>query len=1711
MTKYIKIQLFRKEANNLDKKTKKITIICNSSYFDDNYHEDAYSHYNQFLRSNEDYPEDYPEDYLEDKEGSNRIYSDDSDSEELDEDQNEQQDRIDESFEEIVKANQELIDKDIKENKKKKRINYKHYANLDPTYEYTELDMYVNMVHYRIFLSTVETFKNIVDEYFTFDDVREHGIELALKKTVYYRKYYTKDRILRYKLYKKFKTYRVIISQILSHIANVYFNYIYWFIIVQYRCLKIFLNFLIANAYLIFIDYPKALAIQYLTIKDKILLYSILYFEFITVLTFSIKVENKKFKASSDDYEMNNLMMRRRDLLTKRHRDTLPFVIKSDKKQISLKDVQLKRKKSIGTENFSYIYKGMQYFSRIRRRIGRIHYYKRRRYKRKFFVTKNPLYKRYIKNIINIRGVQKNIINHSFRSWNMKKSIQRQLAGYQFPELDLVNSKQESINVPNLYVSVAQKSGVLPYNLNDFDRDMERYRIDAKPDDLSYDWGSFRQSQIVSDPVTSTKDLLLLNTLKDFSKTWHGHRDYDLYLDHLDEIGFHWWIVSQADYNRYLAYERRKKKIPRRFFHFDNNKKNVPFTHLSSNFDQYFTVPHMMGFFDLPVLHRLNRKDPESWRKLYLMNINKNQTALYEGPLLPFDKGRDIFLGGSVQYKFSIPSLFSVFNTSITPDRSRRKSVDNIRGSKKYKGRVRSTKLYSNYERGSFRKRLWANLFPGERYNRLLLNEYKSAKHSKEDASTLLFKRINKGERLTSGNMSYLAFPEYYNVKSRTALAGNIQRSLDHAYSSKLMTYEEKRELEGAKKMESELFTDQLVKVIRDFNGNIIDQDTINTHIGKGGSLRMKFGNFGSDEYFNGIFVELLPLNEEFKYKPKSGFHNFVNLNKKGKLSSIKFLRFKLFMNIINTFAFFYNIILSTIFGIGSIDLFGLIPEYLALVKITSTEDIFVNSYITTLLAILLVINNSVILYFFYKLQGIFIRALAIHTLDYLYSLEEEYSDIPIFSTVKHYIADWYNLSYFLPYTIYRKFDIDFGSVAGIDRYVDKLHELFEVVGYKPVLYKAPGFLLRPILEERKFLREDVESKEVRQTHLILSGAPGTGKTYLVKALGGELGIPVLLFTPHQFIGGLEDKVQRLFEKAEKLTPCIIFIDEIDSIGYARPNIDLGQDRTSVIYNPDNFKSVSNFLRDRRGFSTVNIYKFGNPFTGYIGGSVEWRDCLNQIGLDSTEDLFNNIEKYVDHDDETYNLYLKGHEYDRSMLYRLLIECDGITGRLANKSENKPTWNVANLFRKRRGFAVIGATNRYHILDAALVRVGRFHTRLHFQTLNENERYYLFQMKLGLNLRYDENIDWSYFVQMTAGWTPAELTAVVGHSNMIAYEKGVFKISHKMLTDSMNYILGVNLLSDRKFEYKEKADLFLFKQTSRLFFDYAFQTGSNRDIYSKYMRVDDVNLVSFRNKIASYFTIHDKDKKFFEDQLIGLLGPKIGEICYYLYNKPKGFDSSENPIIIPFLNDMTMEYVAIFVSLMIDYWCLYSDDSLVNSDALISLEQLKRFSFEKDESVLDALAVKIMSARMDHPEFQYLHDLFHFLFIKTPNYLNFFKMKMDWYLTYGVQFGLGKYTEGVNPYLTHPTHIYGHNVSFKFSSSILLDFLGYQGDVVERYIYRIINEALIRGCEILFNNLEAFEFTKEKLVEAEYLRILDINNYFKQTTIKINYDYEKNE
>jgi cell division protease FtsH len=73
---------------------------------------------------------------------------------------------------------------------------------------------------------------------------------------------------------------------------------------------------------------------------------------------------------------------------------------------------------------------------------------------------------------------------------------------------------------------------------------------------------------------------------------------------------------------------------------------------------------------------------------------------------------------------------------------------------------------------------------------------------------------------------------------------------------------------------------------------------------------------------------------------------------------------------------------------------------------------------------------------------------------------------------------------------------------------------------------------------------------------VLLVGPPGTGKTMLAEALAGETGVSFIAVTgsdfSNAFVGTGRDRVEKLFKRARKSAPCIVFIDEIDSLARAR-------------------------------------------------------------------------------------------------------------------------------------------------------------------------------------------------------------------------------------------------------------------------------------------------------------------------------------------------------------------------------------------------------------------------------------------------------------------------------------------------------------------------------------------------------------------------------
>lgn len=112
---------------------------------------------------------------------------------------------------------------------------------------------------------------------------------------------------------------------------------------------------------------------------------------------------------------------------------------------------------------------------------------------------------------------------------------------------------------------------------------------------------------------------------------------------------------------------------------------------------------------------------------------------------------------------------------------------------------------------------------------------------------------------------------------------------------------------------------------------------------------------------------------------------------------------------------------------------------------------------------------------------------------------------------------------------------VNFTNVAGLEEEKEELEEVVDFLK-NPQKYTSVGARI--------------------PKGMLLVGPPGTGKTFLAKAVAGEAGVPFFSISGsdfvEMFVGVGASRVRDLFEEAKKNAPCIIFIDEIDAVARRR-------------------------------------------------------------------------------------------------------------------------------------------------------------------------------------------------------------------------------------------------------------------------------------------------------------------------------------------------------------------------------------------------------------------------------------------------------------------------------------------------------------------------------------------------------------------------------
>lgn len=224
---------------------------------------------------------------------------------------------------------------------------------------------------------------------------------------------------------------------------------------------------------------------------------------------------------------------------------------------------------------------------------------------------------------------------------------------------------------------------------------------------------------------------------------------------------------------------------------------------------------------------------------------------------------------------------------------------------------------------------------------------------------------------------------------------------------------------------------------------------------------------------------------------------------------------------------------------------------------------------------------------------------------------------------------------------------VRFSDVAGMDE-------------VKQALQETVDFLQDP----RRFTRLGARAPR----GVLLTGAPGTGKTLLARAVASEAGVPFLSCSGSSFqemyVGVGAARVRRLFKEARRLSPCIVFIDEIDCVGKTRTS-------------------------------------------GGDGAASEHDQTINQ----------------------------------------LLVEMDGFDGST--------------------GVVVIASTNRPDVLDAAVVRPGRFDRQVKVPLPDLRGR----EQILAVHARpidLHEEVDLSHIARQTPGFSGAELANLLNEAAILA-------------------------------------------------------------------------------------------------------------------------------------------------------------------------------------------------------------------------------------------------------------------------------------------------------------------------------------------------------
>jgi cell division protease FtsH len=271
---------------------------------------------------------------------------------------------------------------------------------------------------------------------------------------------------------------------------------------------------------------------------------------------------------------------------------------------------------------------------------------------------------------------------------------------------------------------------------------------------------------------------------------------------------------------------------------------------------------------------------------------------------------------------------------------------------------------------------------------------------------------------------------------------------------------------------------------------------------------------------------------------------------------------------------------------------------------------------------------------------------------------------------------------------------------------------------------------------------------------LLFEGAPGTGKTYLAKAMASEAGVPFLFVSATSFqsmyYGATARKIRSYFKAVRKAARqeggAIAFIEEIDAIAMARGGL-------SATPLPESLHSqVSLGCGGLTGLP--QSYSVAAPGGGMSGGMVRNRAGISEGVGGVVNELLIQMQSF---DEPTGMQKMRSKAIDKVNLYLPI-----------NRQFKRPTPPITNVL-------VIAATNRADNLDPALLRPGRFDRRLTFEAPTKIGRRELIDHFLTTKAHepeLDTHDSRDALAAVTQGWTPVMIEHLFDEALVNAVRRG---------------------------------------------------------------------------------------------------------------------------------------------------------------------------------------------------------------------------------------------------------------------------------------------------------------------------------------------------